>query len=124
MPSVPYRYSTASGSSGSLMSPLNYENSAAAYAAAGTPRSGGSHSRSETNSALLWDKENAEADDYLHDPDPEVDRRLDKQWGTGFNVRGITNVGMTFLVCCVLVGLFAFWPIYRCVSRKLKPQRR
>lgn len=62
--------------------------------------------RGEPNTALLWDKENAEADDYLHDPDPEIDRMLDKQWAN-WSGRGWLNGGSLILLIVVLVGLFA-----------------
>lgn len=62
--------------------------------------------RTETNTALLWDKENAEADDYLHDPDPELERMLDQQWAN-WSGRGWLNVGILVLLIVGLVGLFA-----------------
>jgi hypothetical protein len=62
--------------------------------------------RTETNTALLWDKENAEPDDYLHDPDPELERMLDRQWAN-WSARGWLNVGILVLLIVGLVGLFA-----------------
>lgn len=70
--------------------------------------------RTETNTALLWDKENAEPDDYLHDPDPELERMLDRQWAN-WSARGWLNVGILVLLIVGLVGLFAGWPIYQFV---------
>ncbi|KAI5480774.1 glycoside hydrolase family 16 protein [Pseudohyphozyma bogoriensis] len=50
--------------------------------------------------SLLWDKSKPEPDDYLHNPDPAVEKMLDKQWNA-WSIRGIFNVGL--------------WPIYRYV---------
>ncbi|KAM0754664.1 beta-glucan synthesis-associated [Meredithblackwellia eburnea MCA 4105] len=72
--------------------------------------------RKEIDPALFWDKENAEVDDYLHEPDPELDRYLDKQM-SGY---GWSNIVNTTALCCliiVIVGLFGGWPIYNYVIK-------
>ncbi|GAA5901188.1 hypothetical protein JCM8208_002298 [Rhodotorula glutinis] len=59
--------------------------------------------------ALLWEKE---PDDFLHDPDPALDKAMDKQmrkWG----FISLLNTASLCIVVIVLVGLFAGWPIYR-----------
>ncbi|KDE08956.1 hypothetical protein MVLG_01046 [Microbotryum lychnidis-dioicae p1A1 Lamole] len=66
------------------------------------------------NGDLLWTKENAADDDYLHEPDPAVEAMMDKQWGAP-SWRGLFNVGVLTIVIVVIVGLFAGWPIYQYV---------
>lgn len=66
--------------------------------------------------SLLWDKSKPDVDDYLHNPDPEIERMLDKQW-TAWSFRGWFNVGLLVTIIIVLVGLFAGWPIYRFVIK-------
>lgn len=111
-PSAPYnRYSTASYSDGPIGAGgnnnnhnnlnNNNNNNNNLYS---PPLEGGLGMHN--NSALLWDKENAEADDYLHDPDPELDRMLDRQWSS-FSLRGWLNVGLLVALITTLVGLFA-----------------
>ncbi|ORY74277.1 glycoside hydrolase family 16 protein [Leucosporidium creatinivorum] len=66
------------------------------------------------NRALLWDKENAEADDFLHEPDPALEKMLDSQMAH-WSIIGVFNTAMLCVIIIVLVGLFAGWPIYRYV---------
>ncbi|KDR85358.1 hypothetical protein GALMADRAFT_218450 [Galerina marginata CBS 339.88] len=51
-----------------------------------------------------------EPDDYLHDPDPRRDRKLD-HGGNIFTYRGFTNLGFLILLCLGLLGLFAGYPL-------------
>ncbi|GAA5976460.1 hypothetical protein JCM10908_005507 [Rhodotorula pacifica] len=59
--------------------------------------------------ALLWEKE---PDDFLHDPDPALDKAMDKQMHK-FSIMAAVNTAALVIVVIVLVGLFAGWPIYR-----------
>lgn len=70
--------------------------------------------KAEIDSSLLWDKKNAEADDYLHDPNPELDSVLDNQWGS-FSSRGLLNVILLSVVIGSLVGVFMGWPVWTLV---------
>lgn len=70
--------------------------------------------RNETDKSLLWAAENAEPDDYLHDPNPELDKYLDKQLAH-WSFAGIVNTFTLAAIVIVLVGLFGGWPIYRYV---------
>lgn len=103
IPVVPYRYSSSSNSEGSVTGT--------------SPRELRPNLREGTNAALLWDKDNAEPDDYLHDPDPVLDRMLDKQWGH-FSMRGFCNVAILAVVVGGLVGAFMGWPIWQSVNDK------
>ena len=67
--------------------------------------------RNETDKTLLWAAENAEADDYLHDPNPELDKYLDKQM-QHWSLAGLINTLSLAAIVIVLVGLFGGWPIY------------
>ncbi|GAA5974252.1 hypothetical protein JCM11641_003355 [Rhodosporidiobolus odoratus] len=58
---------------------------------------------------LLWEKE---ADDFLHDPDPALDKAMDKQMRR-ISWAAVINTAALLIVVIVLVGLFAGWPIYR-----------
>jgi beta-glucanase (GH16 family) len=51
-----------------------------------------------------------EADDYLHNPDPRRDRKLD-HGGNIFTYRGFTNLGFLILLCLGLLALFAGYPL-------------
>ncbi|KAG8919176.1 hypothetical protein FRC02_001831, partial [Tulasnella sp. 418] len=51
-----------------------------------------------------------EADDYLHNPDPNRDRRKDRG-GSIFNVRAITNLGCVIILIIGLVAFFAGYPL-------------
>ncbi|PPQ67112.1 hypothetical protein CVT25_005713 [Psilocybe cyanescens] len=53
----------------------------------------------------------AEPDDYLHNPDPRRDRKLD-QGRNVFTYRGFTNLGFLILLCLGLLMLFAGYPLY------------
>ncbi|POY72512.1 hypothetical protein BMF94_4338 [Rhodotorula taiwanensis] len=64
--------------------------------------------------ALLWEKE---PDDFLHDPDPALDKAMDKQM-VKFSIMAFVNTAALLIVVIVLVGLFAGWPIYRYVIRR------
>ncbi|GAA5887428.1 hypothetical protein JCM6882_002525 [Rhodosporidiobolus microsporus] len=59
--------------------------------------------------ALLWEKE---PDDFLHDPDPALDKAMDKQMRR-VSFWAVVNTAALFIVVVVMVGLFAGWPIYR-----------
>ncbi|TDL28121.1 beta-glucan synthesis-associated protein [Rickenella mellea] len=51
-----------------------------------------------------------ESDDYLHNPDPKRDRRVDKG-GTVLTSRGLANLGCLLVLCVGLVTLFAGYPL-------------
>ncbi|KAK4331397.1 Beta-glucan synthesis-associated protein KRE6 [Rhodotorula toruloides] len=59
--------------------------------------------------ALLWEKE---PDDFLHDPDPALDKAMDKTMRK-WSFMALLNTLAFCIVVIVLVGLFAGWPIYR-----------
>lgn len=81
----------------------------------------GSHTRSsygaladvklEPDYSLVWCQENKEPDDYLHEPDPDIERLLDRQWQS-WSLRGWLNVGLLSALIITLIGLFGGWPIY------------
>ncbi|KAF8913016.1 glycoside hydrolase family 16 protein [Gymnopilus junonius] len=52
----------------------------------------------------------AEPDDYLHNPDPRRDRRVDRSLDF-FTYRGFTNLGCLILLCAGLLALFAGYPL-------------
>lgn len=54
------------------------------------------------DSTLLWDKANADVDDYMHDPDPELDRILDRQIGA-ISWKGVLNSGLLVVIVAVLL---------------------
>jgi hypothetical protein len=95
LPSVPYLYSDISYSGDSLGARYSLANGRELV----------------PNHALLWEKENAEPDDYLHDPDPVLDRMLDRQMGH-FSVKGVCNVIVLATIIIGLVGAFMAWPIW------------
>ncbi|KAI9631792.1 beta-glucan synthesis-associated [Dioszegia hungarica] len=51
-----------------------------------------------------------EADDDLHNPDPKRGSKHDRL-GTIFTSRGVINIGCLVIVLCLLLGLFAAYPI-------------
>ncbi|KAF8888450.1 beta-glucan synthesis-associated protein KRE6 [Gymnopilus junonius] len=51
-----------------------------------------------------------EPDDYLHNPDPLRDRRVDKG-GNIFTSRGVANLGCLFIIAAGCLMLFAGYPI-------------
>ncbi|PAV22081.1 beta-glucan synthesis-associated [Pyrrhoderma noxium] len=51
-----------------------------------------------------------EPDDYLHNPDPRRDRKLDKG-GSVFTGRGFANLGCLFILAAGLVTLFGGYPL-------------
>jgi hypothetical protein len=53
-----------------------------------------------------------EPDDFLHDPDPALNKIMDKQ-RQRFSVAAVIDTAALFIVVIVLIGLFAGWPIYR-----------
>lgn len=55
------------------------------------------------SAALLWEKE---PDDFLHDPDPALDKAMDKQMRK-WSVMALVNTVALCIVIIVLVGLFA-----------------
>ncbi|GAA5948901.1 hypothetical protein JCM21900_003465 [Sporobolomyces salmonicolor] len=91
------------------------------YRSGGLPESNSRHSVSRlegiagagAGTALLWEKE---PDDFLHDPDPALDKAMDKQM-TKWSIMAAINTAALFVVVIVLVGLFAGWPIYRYVIK-------
>ncbi|KIM47853.1 glycoside hydrolase family 16 protein [Hebeloma cylindrosporum] len=48
--------------------------------------------------------------DYLHNPDPRRDRKLDRAVNV-LTYRGLTNVGCLFILCTGLLALFAGYPL-------------
>ncbi|KAI5480288.1 glycoside hydrolase family 16 protein [Pseudohyphozyma bogoriensis] len=95
-----HRYSTYSNDSYAYGNEDGYEKRG--------PSAGG------VDESLLWDASKPESDDYLHNPDPEVERMLDRQW-QAWSLRGWLNMGLLIVIIVVLVGLFAGWPIYHYV---------
>ncbi|KAM0753117.1 family 16 glycoside hydrolase [Meredithblackwellia eburnea MCA 4105] len=71
----------------------------------------------EPDYSLLWRQENKEADDFLHEPDPDLERMLDRQCGSCFSFRGWLNVSLLTILIVVLIGLFGGWPIYKDCGR-------
>jgi hypothetical protein len=78
------------------------------------------------NQALIWDKRNAEPDDYLHEPGPS-DRRTradngfsylkpDRICVGGVSFRGLFNVLSLFILAAGLIGLFLGYPVGYCAS--------
>lgn len=90
--------------------------------------------------ALLWEKE---PDDFLHEcvvlnrtpgvrmssanldprymnrsPDPALDKAMDKQMHK-IGIMALINTAALMIVVIVLVGLFAGWPIYRSVLKRV-----
>ena len=55
------------------------------------------------SAALLWEKE---PDDFLHDPDPALDKAMDKQMRK-WSIMALINTVALCIVIIVLVGLFA-----------------
>ncbi|GAA5935488.1 SKN1/KRE6 family beta-glucan synthesis-associated protein [Sporobolomyces koalae] len=106
-----YRSSGSRGGGGGIptsnsrhsVSPLEGIAAGGAGAGAGTGAS----------AALLWEKE---PDDFLHDPDPALDRAMDKQMRK-WSVMALVNTVALCVIIIVLVGLFAGWPIYRYVIK-------
>lgn len=64
----------------------------------------------ETTDDLLWKEENREPDDFLHDPDPELDSRADRRWII-WSRRGWLNVFSLAILVGGLISLFALYPI-------------
>lgn len=69
--------------------------------------------RSTLSPTLLWQKGNEEPDDFLHEPDEGVDRKLDEEWK--FAWKNFADSLAMVVVVCAVVGLFAGWPIARYV---------
>ncbi|GAA5962832.1 hypothetical protein JCM3765_001538 [Sporobolomyces pararoseus] len=65
------------------------------------------------STSLLWEKE---PDDFLHDPDPALDKAMDKQMRK-WSIMALVNTVALCVIIIVLVGLFAGWPIYRYVIK-------
>lgn len=63
----------------------------------------------------MWGAWEKEADDFLHSYDPELEKVMDKQRSARFSWFALLNTASLIIVVVVLVGLFAGWPIYRCV---------
>jgi hypothetical protein len=57
-----------------------------------------------------------EPDDWLHNPDPRRDRKID-HGGTIFTLRGLINNGCILILAVGLIGLFAAWPIAEFMTR-------
>lgn len=63
--------------------------------------------RNDTSLSMLYDTDdNKEVDDYLHNPNEELDRHLYGGLGR-ISWKGALNVGVLTTVIVVLVGLFA-----------------
>ncbi|BGP13216.1 hypothetical protein JCM10213v2_001135 [Rhodosporidiobolus nylandii] len=60
-------------------------------------------------SPLMWEKE---ADDFIHDVDPALEKMLDKQ-RRRVGYAAMINTAALLIVVIVLIGLFGGWPIYR-----------
>lgn len=52
---------------------------------------------------MLWEKE---PDDFLHDPDPALDKAMDKQMRK-WSIMALVNTVALCIIIIVLVGLFA-----------------
>lgn len=65
------------------------------------------YERNDSSLSKLYDTEdNKEIDDYLHNPDEELDRRIyGGIWRISWS--GALNVGVLTTIIVVLVGLFA-----------------
>lgn len=63
----------------------------------------------------LWDKD-PDLDDALHNPDPKLDAKLDRDW-TLFSARGWMNAGALVVIVSGLLMLFAGYPIFIQYSR-------
>ncbi|KAI5120828.1 hypothetical protein M0805_007016 [Coniferiporia weirii] len=59
-----------------------------------------------------------EPDDFLHNPDPRRDRKMD-QGGSIFTVRGIANLGCLFVLGAGTLTLFAGYPIISHFTKKV-----
>ncbi|TFK38137.1 beta-glucan synthesis-associated protein KRE6 [Crucibulum laeve] len=60
---------------------------------------------------------NTEADDELHNPDPQRDRQNDRG-GSIFTIRGFANLGCIFILAAGLLMLFAGYPIMSHIKEK------
>ncbi|KAL8287312.1 hypothetical protein RQP46_003764 [Phenoliferia psychrophenolica] len=60
--------------------------------------------RKNPDVALLWNDSNTDVDDYLHQPDPAVERHLDRQFG--FSWSRLFDSSMLIVLIVVIVGLF------------------
>lgn len=65
---------------------------------------------SSTIPAYLWDAQDPDLDDPLHNPDPIRDRALDRKFDI-FSIRGWANASMLFVIVAGLITLFAGYPI-------------
>lgn len=64
------------------------------------------------DASLLWTKDsNLEADDYLHNPDAELDKIIDNQFASRYSTRGLLNVFWLVVVVGGLIGVFVLFPI-------------
>lgn len=64
------------------------------------------------STGLLWEKE---PDDFLHDPDPALDKAMDKQMRK-WSIMALVNTVALCIVIIVLVGLFAGYVLSSNVS--------
>ncbi|GAA5974160.1 hypothetical protein JCM11641_003473 [Rhodosporidiobolus odoratus] len=104
-PSIPYASSPASSASGlDYPSPDYSDHSPSSHS---IPRLQGAVASS---SPIYFEKE---ADDFLHDYDPALERLLDKQRQSKVSIFALINTAALCIVIIVLIGLFAGWPIYR-----------
>ncbi|GAA5886046.1 hypothetical protein JCM6882_004244 [Rhodosporidiobolus microsporus] len=62
---------------------------------------------------FLWEKGNEDIDDYLHEPDEEVDKILDRQARKTATWRAAADVSSLIIVVLVVLGLFLGWPVLR-----------
>ncbi|GAA5875633.1 hypothetical protein JCM1840_003160 [Sporobolomyces johnsonii] len=65
------------------------------------------------DSKFLWAKGNEELDDFLHAPDPDVDRLLDRSAWRRKSFYEFANAASLLLIVLVILGLFLAWPVLR-----------
>ncbi|GAA5850463.1 hypothetical protein JCM8547_001883 [Rhodosporidiobolus lusitaniae] len=62
---------------------------------------------------FLWEKGDEEADDFLHEPNDEVDAILDRRRWRRTSWSAAADTLFLVIVVLVIVGLFAGWPVLR-----------
>ncbi|KAL8286536.1 hypothetical protein RQP46_004553 [Phenoliferia psychrophenolica] len=78
--------------------------------------------RRQIDPSLLWVVGNVDADDFMHEIDPEVEKYLDKQFN--FDRNRVIDTTMLVGLVLLIVGLFAGWPISNYVIRGGFPMGR
>jgi len=79
------------------------------------PQFGLSHSPSDWG--VSTSPSDKEPDDWLHNPDPRRDRKIDRG-GTIFTLRGLINNGCLLLLAVALISVFAGWPIAQHIKNR------